>query len=429
MPIRIGAGNADVGAFEAQIVRPYRMRTEVDILSTSGDFLFEMTGRVTGGSVQVQANAEGATRSLSLEMFDPTDELGLTSATGALVPRYTVRVRRAVYVDALARWVSVPVFRGPITKPVRKDDTLQIEAQDMASIADSFAPSLRVRRGTNAATAIRQIMSEACGERRFRIASTSYRLQSDQILTEGLTPWQLVRRICRAVGWVAFYDGDGYLVCRPRSSAPVFTFRGGTFGTLTGGVERGFWDADVKNQVVVRGGVVSRTQVVGVATLDAGHPLSPEALAIRGVRRFLRETINDSSIRTYGAARDLAVRALRDLSIQQTAVSFESLPVWHLQEHDAFALIDPKTGERVVARVTDMTIPLTAEGMQAMGFLARSARSRRPLRVRPKSAALIRAEAKVRAAKAKARRVARERARKAAARKKAAQARARKKKR
>ncbi len=400
----LGLGPVALAAYEAQIATHHRMRVRIELRDLDHDFVASLTGSRLDGSVQVQADSEGATRSCSLSLFDPTDQLGLGTGGSGVTPNRMLQIWRGAFVEDLNKWVDVPVFCGPISKPSRDGDTLSLEAQDKASMADSYAQPMTVKKGTNMMTAVRQVMTRACGETRFRLSSTSRKLSKDLNVSRDQNPWQLVRRICRALGWVCFYDGGGYLVCRPKSSTTAFTFRAGVGGTLTSGVQTGYWDNEIRNQAIVLGATVSKTVIKAVATIGAGNPFSPESLKRGGVRRFIPEIVEDSSISTFSEAMEVAQRTVLQLAAQQTTADFESLPVPHLQEHDIFAVVDPLTGQSTKARLAETTIPLTVDGMQSVGRTSRSKRSRIPVRRRPKSARLKRAERNAAKARAAAKR-------------------------
>jgi hypothetical protein len=416
----------ELDAVEAQMRRSYRMRVLIDLYSYRRHRVAGLASSRIAGSVQVRASREGPTRSLQVDLFDPSDQLNLGDNVKVVRPNRMVRVRRGLFVDDLEDWVDLPVIFGPLSRVSRADDVLTLEAQDRAMFAVGPRPAFTVRAGTNVGTAIRQIMGEAVGETRFRIAATSRKLTKSHTLSRELTPWALVQRLCRSIGWVAFYDGDGYLVCRRRSTTPVTRFREGVGGSLTTEVHTGYWDGDLVNQVIVLGGVISKTQITAQATLAADHPLSPENMRVGDVRWPKTEYIEDSEVDSFAAATELAERRLRELSIQQTTASFEAMPFWHLQEYDPY-IVETPTGQ-VTASVQEMTIPLDCDGMQSFGFNSRTPRSRRPVRIKPKTKRLARAEvnaAKKAAAERRRKRIAAAKKRKAAEKRRAAKARKR----
>lgn len=398
-----GLSQAQVKMTERQMVSPYRVRHGLRLVDLMHRPIQDLSDMRTAGNVQVNATTEGVTRSLSLDLYDPTDVLNLSSAevTTAGMNRM-IEVTKGIYVEEMGAWADFPVFAGPISKPKRQGDVLVIEAQDKASMALDEGRTFVARKGWNAGTAIRKIMADLLGETRFRIASTATRLGRDYAIGEGASPWSVVQAIARSLGWVAFYDAAGYLVCRPRSTTSVFTFAAGPQGSLLGGIEFGYWDRQIYNRVRIKGGKISKVQIIAIATVAAAHPLAPGKLGRSGKARFLTRTITDTSIKTFAAATALASRKVNELAVQQLSASGEAVPIWHLQEYDTVTVIDPDSGASVRTSLTEFTIPLTCAGTMALGYASRSARSRLAARVAPKSSSLRAAERRDRAARRKA---------------------------
>ncbi len=395
---------ATLAAMETQMRASHRVRTLVQLQDYQHRVIRDLTSVRISGTVQVDADAEQSTRGLTLELLDPTDMLGLSTGERIASQARMVQVWKSIYVEAVESWIDTPVFCGPLSKPNRGGDVLSIEAKDKVTFAADPRETYTVKAGTNKATAIKQLMAAACGETRFRVASTSERMQDDHTVdSKERSAWDLVKLICKSLGWVCFYDGAGYLVCKPRPTTPVTEFRSGPGGSLTGEVDTGFWDEEIVNRVTVTGGVVSRTTITASVTVEAGHPLSPENLRTNvGERRWFKtEYIEDTNISSYSQALALAKRRLLERSVQQASSTFEALPFWHIQEHDPFA-VETSDG-MVVSRLSKTSIPLSSEGAQSFGYLTATGQAtRRPMRIRGKNPYLSKAEQKVAASKRRA---------------------------
>lgn len=357
-------------AVERQMLGSCRIRARAHLLDLNHRFLADITSVQMGGDVAVDAT-QPVSRSLSMQTFDPDNVLGLESSTsGFTAPTVMVQAWRDIFVDDLNRWVPVPVFCGPITKPSRTGKTLTIEAQDKGALASFETTALTIRKGTKGDVAIRAVLRHV-GETRFRPITTGKVTKRDYVLNAETTPLALAKRIARDMGWVLFYDAEGYVVIRTAPTGTSFTFRTGTGGTLLSPVASGYWDSEVTNRVIGTGAAVKGKSVTAVATLNRNHELSPENLA--------RDEKPNSGLRIYrmtdiASSTSAEVREDVDLelyrrSVQARSVSFDSRPVWHLQEHDVFAVDDRIDGVQLTARVAQMTIPLGHDGVQTNGYL------------------------------------------------------------
>lgn len=392
MTFPLGLQASELEAMEAQMRTSYRTRTLPSLLDFSHQPVADLRSSRIGGAIQVKADGDGVTRSATLDLFDPTDMLGLGDGSESRSPNRFLYVRKGIFVEALGRWIDIPVFMGPITKPSRTGDVLTIEAQDKAGLSLDPRPTFAVKAGTNIGSAIEIIMRECVGETRFRLATTTRRLVKEHTVSPDQPPWALVRKLAASLGWVVFYDGEGYLVARPPSTTPVTVFRGGPGGSLTTKASSGFWDGDLVNRVTVIGGTVGKTTIEATVTAEEADPLSPESLAFGDVPWVKTEVITDTEISSWAEARALAEETLRKRLVQQTTGTFEALPFWHLQEWDAYTF---ETGSGLVtAALTETTIPLDSSSMQSFGMLRRPSPSQRKVRVAPRSSRLAAAERK-----------------------------------
>ncbi len=426
MVLSLGLSPSVFTQYENTLVGSHRVRVQVELLDLNHNLVDDLSGLRTEGSVQISVgDNSGPTRSASLSLFDPTDLLDLdNAATTTAGANRLFKISRGVYVGS--RWVDVPIIVGPLNRASRQGDVLALEIQDKTALMLDEGRSFTVKKGTNIATAMRQIASKF-GEKRVRIANSTKKTGKDRVIGKDFSPWQALNSLASALGWALFYSADGYLTARPRSSTPVFTFAAGTGGTLLGGIQIGYRQEDMVNRVIVRGGIISKTQIVAVATVNVNHPLSPEKLARGGEPQYWTHQVEDTAISTFKAAAERAEDTLEALSTHANTASYESLVIPHLEPHDLVTVIDPQTGVQTSHRFREATIPLTADGSMSVGYNSRTTRSRLRERITPKSRQLKRAERNAARAKAKARAQARAKKR-AAAKRKAAAAKKRRKK-
>lgn len=390
-------------AIERQMRGSYQSRVLFGLLDFQHQWVIpEQIAPRSSGAVQVRTNTEGVTRSLAIDLWDPTDMLGLGTGVADVTPNRMVSIRRGIYVDEFSRWFDIPVFLGPVTKPDWADDFLSLEAQDKTSFAVVHRSNYTIKTGTNVATAMRQVMRDVVGETRFRIASTTRKLTKTHNLTTDYTPWQFIQKAARSLGWVAFYDAEGYFVARPGASDPAIEFRKGPGGSLTSTVKSGYWTEGFVNRVIVTGKVVAGVAVEATATLPADHKLSAQSMRVGDKPLYYDERISDTDLATTAECAELARSVLAQKAVQQTTASFETVPFWHMQENDPY-LVETQRG-MVPATVGEMTIPLGGEP-QSFGHLKPTPRARASsFSVRTNSARVQAARRKAAAKKKGARR-------------------------
>lgn len=373
MTFPLGLTALELAATEAQMLGSYRSRVLVGIMDFQHQWVVpEALAQRSSGAVQVKADPEGVTRSLAIDLWDPTDMLNLGTGADAAAPNRMISVRRGIYVDSLSRWVDIPVFLGPITKPDWADDFLSIEAQDKTRFALSNRSPFTIKAGTNLATAMRQVMTEVVGETRLRISTTTRKLTKEHNLSPDNTPWQFIQKLCRTLGWVAFYDAAGHFVARPRETTPAIEFRKGPGGALRSTVKAGYWSNDFVNRVIVTGKTVGGATLEASATLPDGHKLSAYSLRVGSKRMYYDERVEDTDLGTLAECKALAEDLLAQRAIQQTTMSFSTVAFWHLQEYDPY-LAQTQRG-MVSASFTESTVPLGAEE-QTYGFLRATPRA------------------------------------------------------
>src|SRR5213592_3093059 len=97
-----------------------RIKIRLDLLDLNHNVLRTISNRIVEGQVNMATDAEGPTRSMTVSLYDPEQELRLDSDSvgqGALFADRMLRAYYGVQVTPLGLgWVMVPVFTGPIVK-------------------------------------------------------------------------------------------------------------------------------------------------------------------------------------------------------------------------------------------------------------------------------------------------------------------------
>lgn len=350
----------------------YRARTRLTVLDRDEAEIAVLPHQVLSGSVDVKSGQK-PDRVLQLELADDGSRFRFTPeavSDAAMFADNFIRAERGVYVPALARWVDVPVFTGPVASVARSGHTISVTAtgKESRALAPAVAwqppgPFGRDRRVTDV---IRLIMA-AQGERHFDLPNMNATTRHQISLGRQSESWLVALRLAASVDRQLFYDGRGVLRMRAKPRRPVWTFRAGDeqANVLTD-PKRTYEIADLRNVVEVLGrepeGNTARPRAVAMAR--RGNPLSPWGLARRGEPLFLVETIEVTNNRREALER-IAERELDERLRAAVHVEFESVPVPVLEPRDLVALL--VEGERLAFHLGEYTIPLTGESM-TIGF-------------------------------------------------------------
>lgn len=380
--MNLGLTATERSAYEKALRSSHVRHIDVDVLNLDGDVLSSISPVLLGGQVSVDLDAE-VTRSASLQFLDPRHALNFDTDSpddGALYADRMIRVRYGVEVADLSRTVWATVFVGPVTKLSRADDVVNVEAQGKeALVRGAIWRPLTLKKGARVTDAIRTLMRERGGETRFDFPTVSTRLPKARSLDRLTEIWAVAKSLARSLNRQLFYNGAGVLVLRSAPNSVVYTFTTGTGGDTLTVPNVDYELGDVKNVVEVKGQPPTgkKGRVRGVATAPASHPLSPKRLGRKDAPRYLVESIEDSSIRSDAAAARRAKDLLEDRLREVVSVSFDALPIPHLDPGD---LVRVKTDAFTATfRLRQFSIPLSPDGNGVMpvGYLKRTSPRRR----------------------------------------------------
>lgn len=375
------------------------IRVQLDVLDMNGDTLASIDHRIEDGQVNVATDSDGPTRSMSVTLHDPLHRLRLDSDApdaGSLSADRMLRARYGVLVPTVG-WVDVPVFTGPISTVSRDGASLSVECQGKEVLASYVWRTFTVEKGVAKTEAIRRVLRERAGETMFDLPDLPTRLGSAASLTpeapedprrfNANTPWGLARLIAASMSRQLFYDGSGRCRLRQLPGSPTFTFD----ETLIASAPQVAFDmTEMRNAVKVTGktlneGKETGTQVAtkivsGRAVAPDSHPLSPQRLGRRladgtVVGRFIPEFITNDAIRSDREATRKAEQILADRLAQQVDISFDALPVPHLEEMDVIRV--SYEDMRMDARLRRFSLPLTHSGVMSVGYVKRVTKPRR----------------------------------------------------
>lgn len=358
------------------LARDHVIGLDVAILDMEHKSLGSLNGKVTGGQVNIDADAD-ITRQLQMTFIDEKENTRVDMKDGRAELRRMIRVRYRVLVGD--EWISIPIFTGPITSVSREEGVVTLEAMGKEHLI--LGPTWRTKefpKGTNRVSMIRVLMRDITGERRMALPKGwRSRTAKPNSLTKEKSAWNLAQAAARGARAQLYYDGRGVLRLRHWPIRSAFTFRDGDGGMLLTVPTTSENNTDIINTVKVVGAVPKgkKKPLTVTKTLPRNHPHSPWQLGRNGVPRYLPEQIDDDSLRTQKDVDRVAERRLTEIQLDEQIVTFDSLPMPLLEPGDRFT-IDAK-GAKGSGRISQMTIPLTHDGVSTIGYLAPASKRKR----------------------------------------------------
>lgn len=393
----LGLNPTQKAAYLRTLFTSHDFDVTLDLLKLDHTPIRSLTDTTLDGQVNLQTDAAVA-RTASFTFFDPDHSLHLDPDSpweGAYYADRMIRVVHTVNVPSVGR-VSATAFVGPVTKVARDGDTVNVECQDKASLALTGGPPITCAKGMNAVAAISTIMGRGAGENKMRLpAGTPWRLPKAFATgwPDESAPWWIAQAIARTINRQLLYSSDGYLTLRPWPSVAELSI---TEAQITSAPNVDYDLTSIKNMVRVAGTIapppppkkkkkkksdkdkiIPTTQVTAVAVAASTHPMSPQRLGRNGVPRYIPEIDEGTEYKSLAAARSYAVTRLDQLLPMTTGVTFDMVPVFHLDYGD---VISAQTDAgRVVIRFTEGSIPLACSGDMSVGQQKAVSRAHRTL--------------------------------------------------
>lgn len=383
--LTVGRSSTERLAYEAQLGSTHRVQTDVRLLALSdGRELSNLTPRLLDGQVDIDATAE-TTRSAQLTINDPDHTLHLDSrglGDGAIYLDRLIQITLSVFVGKLNKWIEVPVFRGPVVGLARDGASIKLDALGMEHLSKGQAwLPMSFDTGDDVVATIKAILRDRGGERSFSFPSRGGRLPKPLALGRTSQPWATARTLAASIDRQLYYDGRG--VCRLRAipTAVAWTFKSGNGGTVLSAPDVTYDLSSASNLVWVRGPKIKgKTQVTATAVPPRSHPLSPAALGRNGVPRYLVTVVDNDKIRSKKDAQTIADKRLASVLREGVQVTFDALPVPHLDPLDPIRLTTPDAS--VTFLLGQLSIPLVHTGVMSVGRNRRVTPNRKAVRGR-----------------------------------------------
>ncbi len=373
--ISLGLTNAELSRLKKLLVSNHRIAVDIQLLTLSHKYEGLITKHLLGGQVNFDAEATEATRSCNLQLLDPTHALQLDSSAPADGSLYGTKMIKVIYhvipIDGKPRF-SIPIFTGPLTKVSRNGPILDIEAMGKEILSlDLVWKGRTFRAGMKKTEVIALILTEMGGEAKGKLdfANKAAKNPNKISVDRKDTPWAKAQSIAQSMGMQLFYDGRGVARLRqlPNKTVHVFEEKKHLLSNPSATYDMN----DAINCVEVVGGVPKgqKKKITARVVADRNHSLSPWTLGRNGNPRYLPLVIEDDSIRNKTEAKKVAKNNLQRSLIQAVDVSFDSLPIPFLEERDLCRVQSDKFSGSFYLR--QMVIPLTADGVSAIGYLKR----------------------------------------------------------
>jgi hypothetical protein len=373
---RLGLSHADLATYNAGLLVSHERRITVSVLDMDGDVLDELdTSHPTvaasmSGQVSVDSRANPS-RTLSLSFIDPKGALlfdpGSPAGTGLHVSRQ-VRVRSSRNIPGLG-WVGCTVFTGPPRAFNRTGETVQLTAysRDCLGLGSLWSAFSR-KKGTKKTAVIRDLLGRY-GESNFDIPDLGARLPAHLSLHRDQSPWPHAVKLAHSMNRQLCYFGSDRVHMRQLPNHPLMTLD--DYAVTKIGAQRSL--DNVKNAVRVVGGKPkgSKTQVIATAVLEPEHDLSPKNLGGSNGRLYLVDEVNNPHLRSKREAQRVADQHLEDKARELVTVTFDAVPLDHLQENDLLRAAG------ITFRLRQFTIPLSMDGnpVSSIGTLKKTSRA------------------------------------------------------
>lgn len=354
----------------------------VQLLDLSHKYLADISHLMLSGQVDIDSSAMESTRTCTMELLDPKKQLALDGNSPSDGSIYFTRQIKVVYTVISLKdreRFDVPIFCGPLSKVDRNGPIISITCSGKEKLASGSVWTTRTfKKGASRGATLKFLLTTLGGEHSSKVLIRDYasvspstrKLPADLAISaeKESTPWAVAKRVASGMNRMLYYDGRGNAVVKKVPGGVQYVFR--EDGVLLSQPTASFDAESVVNSVLVLGAVVgtgkSKRRIVYRAVPSRGHVLSPWSLGRWGRPRYLTEVISDDTIKTTREARSVAKSLLRNKLREQVEVSFECLPVPHLEERDPCSIISSQYTGRFALR--KMSIPLTANGRSTVGF-------------------------------------------------------------
>lgn len=380
----LGLTTAQNTAYLARLFSSHDYRVSVELLTLNETPAGSLV--LLDGQINLQ-NGEQVRRTASITVSDAAGMLDTTGVTtlenSSIGPNRLIRLTHTLHVPTTrvgnttvpAFTVAVPCFIGPPSTMTRNGAEVSIELQEKTALALRGVSSYTVAKGTNARTAIRDILAKKTGEFRFNLGTGTRRLSKPYSvgLADEASPWLVASKIASAeLGMQLIYSCDGYATLRSKPATsqltlPFLTEQANSstdFTAVNNFVQVTGKKTTTTSKTAAGSTITTTTQPQATAQITNGL-LSPASLARKGINRLLPKVITDDAYTTVAQAKWKADLELAGSDQLQGNPTFSSVPIFHLDADDIVTV----TGEEgsMAVRLEQASIPLGTSGDMSIG--------------------------------------------------------------
>ncbi|GAA3509946.1 hypothetical protein GCM10022234_00090 [Aeromicrobium panaciterrae] len=340
----LGLDNESLQAYLDHIVAFPVVNFRVQVCDLEHQPVSNISNRVLAGQITYDWDGEESTRVLTMSVFDPDYDLGFDTSDivdGVWFFDRMVQVWSEVYVPALGFVVECPMFTGPVRKFKRLNQVVTLDCSGKDIFARQSWPRFTIPKGTNKATAIRQILTEL-GETKFRFEATTVQKTGEtKVIDRNMTlsPWGYARLLASTFDCRLFYDGAGYATLRAKDpTRPVFTFRDRDGGSVLTEPETSGDFSRIANVVRAEGlKTPNGANPYYEAMVPTTSVIHPSKLSRGGKPFYMGAVVIRDSITTTAQAKSVAQSELADRQNAAYDIQFDSRPIFPLEEGDPIA--------------------------------------------------------------------------------------------
>ncbi len=324
------------------------------------------------GSLSIEATATAPTRQLQISFLDINSEYDLGSVDGTtyLSPEKMIQVFYEIHVPELgadhAGYVSIPVFRGHISRLEKRN--LEVRISALSKDARYLEPCIhspelgtnkQLWQGMKVTDAIRYILGVK-GEQSFRMPNLGERLRDSLLIKWNDVPWAVCQKLAQSQNLSLYYDGLGRCVLkRYDNHAVAYEFDG---QMLTDYPTRTLDFTELRNLVVFLGHKPEKGNQVRAVARNQNNPLDHQY-----IKQWKVEIVENSNVKKTEVAQGLANDILKEKQQSASAIQLNSLVVPYLEEWDMIRVRDPikyglpgypNGGQVNIFKLGQCTIPL-----------------------------------------------------------------------
>jgi len=383
-------------AYHEYLQSDHDFRVWVDVLTIEQKYVGTLD--LLDGQMNYANGNDGPTRTGSVTLSDPEGALNfgsdyLRDPKGILWVNRLLQVWHEVTVPGYGDFTTSCIVGLP-TSVARSGAEVSLEMGDKSLLADHGVRSRTYKRGAQVDHVLRSLLADLTGEKHMRIPSTKKTLSRTYAVGMGedsLTPWDAFKRIAdQEMNWRAYYDGLGFAVAEPTSSAKnppkihsllALPAAATSFTDFSNYARVTSHRTPVNKAKTKKDESLVTTIYDCIVVLPKDNELSEQSLNRNGVPRTLPLVSVNDDLKTLKDTLTAATNELKHNSGLDAQKTYEIIPMFHL---DPFDYVDLPEGVGSVALYAGASVPFGTNGNMALGAHKWVSRPSRVRKIRAK---------------------------------------------